>query len=242
MRRKRHVADAIDICKADIAAYTQIWEDAQRAEPDQIVALEQAVAAIEPTLLVDEPRQPASIGGHDDTTSAEYLFALMEAFKAVDDGVFGPVAAVADRLGLEWHEGPPKKDERCLEKAKLAYCDDYARLKDIRRGSMVCPTVGHIVEALQALHSDGATRPEGCQVLRVKNRFDRTYDAKMRSAGYRDVQLNVRVPGTALVAEVQLHLAAAEKLKSTLRDQADGIGRTGHQRYVSFRSIMERLD
>jgi len=61
------------------------------------------------------------------------------------------------------------------------------------------------------------------------------------SAGYRDLQLNIRIPNTELIWELQLHLESIEELKSNLCDDEDDTGRTGHQRYVAFRTIMERL-
>ena len=78
-------------------------------------------------------------------------------------------------------------------------------------------------------------------LFQIKNRFNPTYDAKQISAGYRDLQLNIRIPGTDLIWELQLHLEAIEALKSRLCDAADETGRTGHQRYVVFRTIVERL-
>ena len=81
----------------------------------------------------------------------------------------------------------------------------------------------------------------GLEFCRIKNRFNRTFKATELSAGYRDLQLNVRIPGTGLIWELQIHLADIEKLKSHLRDQDDGSGRTGHARYIAFRTIMELL-
>ena len=63
-----------------------------------------------------------------------------------------------------------------------------------------------------------------------------------QSCGYRDLQFNIQVPGTGLVWELQVHLAAIEGLKTKIQDEADATGRTGHMRYVAFRQIKERLE
>ena len=70
--------------------------------------------------------------------------------------------------------------------------------------------------------------------MRLKNRFAPRYNAKEASAGYRDLQLNIVVPGSGLIWELQLHLEAMEKVKSSG-------GRSGHARYVAFRDVIERL-
>ena len=84
-----------------------------------------------------------------------------------------------------------------MEKVQLAYRNDYSQLKDLRRATIVCPTVGDIVKLLQVLRSR-------LTLLRVKNRFARRFDANNLSAGYRDIQFNVQVPGTKLVWELQV--------------------------------------
>ena len=48
----------------------------------------------------------------------------------------------------------------------------------------------------------------GLDIRRIKNRFHRTYDAAEKSAGHRDLQLNICIPGTGLIWELQIHLAA----------------------------------
>jgi len=156
-------------------------------------------------------------------------------FENQDGTIFADVQSVAEAQSLRFHAGPGKKDERALEKAKLAYADDYSRLKDLRRASIVCPNIHAISMLLLALIAAGV------DICRVKNRFDRKYNATLVSAGYRDLQLNVRIPGTGLIWELQLHLEAVEQLESRLCDEADETGRTGHQRYVAFRTIMERI-
>lgn len=123
-----------------------------------------------------------------------------------------------------------------MEKAKLAYSDDFSKLKDIWRASIVCPSMVSVVQLCRALVSD-----DSIKILRIKNRFARSYQAKEMSAGYRDVQFNLKVPGIGLVWELQVHLAKIQKLKSSLGPTTDHTGRTGHQRYKELRDVTERL-
>jgi len=134
-----------------------------------------------------------------------------------------------------FHAGPRKKDDRAIEKAKLCYDDNYDRLKDMRRASIVCGDITKVVAVMLALEAGGI------DIRRIKNRFDRNYKAAQLSAGHRDLQLNVCIPGTGLIWELQIHLVPIEELKSKLRDLDDGFGSTGHQRNVAFRTIMERI-
>ena len=234
MKKKKALADAGKICDIDIQNYALEWEKVLRTEVDSVVALEVEVQKLESKMPQGEPRQPSQLDGYNNT-SAEYLEVLKMEFEALDHIIFKDSQAAANKRHFVFHAGPPKKDERCLEKASLAYADDYSRLKDLRRASIVCPSVAGIVLLCQDL------AVSNLQLLRVKNRFDRKYQAE-QSAGYRDLQFNIQVPGTGLVWELQVHLAAIEGLKTKIRDEADATGRTGHMRYVAFRQIKERLE
>ena len=108
--------------------------------------------------------------------------------------------------------------------------------QDLRRASIVCKNIAEINDTILRLEAD-----DGINICRIKNRFDRNYNAKDASAGYRDLQLNVVIPETGLIWELQIHLEAIEEQKTQMRDQDDGSGMTGHQRYVAFRTIMERI-
>ena len=125
---------------------------------------------------------------------------------------------------------PAKLNKRCYEKARLCYYNgDLSRLSDLRRASILCPTVAALLDLLRALSVTA-----GIKILRVKNRFARDYDATSESGGYRDLQLNVRAGRTGLIWELQLHLEAIEELKKST-------GTSGHARYVIFRSMLERI-
>ena len=233
-RLARSTADAQAICATDIRIYTQIWARIFGSQADALMNLEQEVTRIQTALPNEEPRQPAEIDGITDTTNSDYLTYLSMAFEDQDNTMFDAVKTVAAQLGLDFRRGPNKKDGRANDKAKLCYDDDYARLKDLRRASIVCRDIATIITVLLALEA------AGIDIRRIKNRFDRKYDAFV-SAGYRDLQLNIRIPGIDLIWELQIHLEAIEEQKTQMRDQDDGSGMTGHQRYVAFRTIMERI-
>merc|ERR1711918_119398 len=63
-----------------------------------------------------------------------------------------------------------------------------------------------------------------------------------KTAGYRDLQILVRVPPLGLFLEVQLHLEAIHNLKVSVASKRDGSGRTGHERYVEFRTLKEKAE
>ena len=219
----------------DIRNYSLEFEGVLETQAADLQNLEQHVGRIQKGLPKEEPRQPTRIDGVTDTTDPCYYDALKRSFQAQDGTIFNSAKAVAAKLGLDLHLGPDKKDGRANDKVDLCYDDDYAMLKDLRRASIVCADVASIITLLLALEA------AGIDIRRVKNRFDRKYNAAEKSAGYRDLQLNVCIPGTGLIWELQIHLEAIEKMKTQMGETDDGTGRTGHQRYVAFRGIMERI-
>jgi hypothetical protein len=230
MRSKWALVDARIMCNEH--SYSCVWEKLLQTEVDSVVALELQVKKLQSNMPQREPRQPSLLQGYK-STAAEYLELLKMEFEERDHFIFEDAKVVASQRQFVFHEGPPKKDKRSLEKARLSYADDFSRLKDLRRASIVCPSMAGIVLLCQDL------AVSNLQLLRVKNRFDRKYEAE-QSAGYRDLQFNVQVPGTGLVWELQVHVAAIEALKTKTRDESDATGRTGHLRYVWFRQIKER--
>ena len=234
LEKKRQAAQ--DICKTDITSYGLLWENVRDRDIHDIVVLEVTVGRMQQNMPpADEQTQPTEIGGVTDTSSPEYLVELEMDFEDHDDTMFDGVETVANALGHDVKRGPNKKKARKEEKAKLAYGGNYSKLKDLRRVSMICKNIKEINDAIIRLEA------AGIDICRVKNRFDRRYMAAELSAGYRDLQLNIRIPGTGLIWELQIHLEAIEALKSELCDVADESGRTGHQRYIAYRTIMERL-
>eukprot|EP00960_Hanusia_phi_P077632 768720-Hanusia_phi.AAC.1 len=78
-----------------------------------------------------------------------------------------------------------KSIDRCVEKISRAYAGDVSRLFDIVRQSIVFENLSSLQRCLEMIAEDSEL-----QVIRVKNRFDRSYDPR-QTGGYRDVCLNV---------------------------------------------------
>jgi len=120
-----------------------------------LIELENEVSKIKSKMPVEEPRQPTKIDGESNTKTSDYLFNLNEAFEDKDDTIFTDVKAVAKEQKRKFVKGPDKNDDRALEKGKLAYGDDYSRLKDLRRASIICPNIKAIILLLLALIAAG---------------------------------------------------------------------------------------
>jgi len=127
------------------------------------------------------------------------------------------------------HAGTQKGGDRAVQKVMRSYAGDASRLLDICRGALAFLDVQSLCDALKLISRDSDVR-----LLRIKNRFDRSYDDS-KSAGYRDVSLvmqfvtkeayHLGVEGHC--CELQLHI---EKL---YRSKTDG----GHKRYVQWRNM-----
>ena len=239
VRIEQELQNAIAICDDDIRSYSLIFEGVLKNQVNDLVQLEKVVARIDDSLekqayaVVQPP-----MDGCESATSADYLELLKMEFEDWDDTIYHEARAVAESMGLAFRVGPHKKNDRAMEKARLAYRGRYDLLKDLRRASIVCPDIATVCTLVEYIADISKS---GLQVVRIKNRFARSYNANKESAGYRDLQFNVLVPKTQLIWELQVHLKDIEALKTKLRDQADPYGRTGHQRYVAFRTITERI-
>ena len=92
---------------------------------------------------------------------------------------------------------------------------DVSRLVDVCRQSIVFQTVDNITVCLESIAEDPDIR-----VLRVKNRLDPGFDARL-SAGYRDLALNLQIVSAQTkalgidshVCEMQLMLQSVAELK-----------------------------
>ena len=227
------MTDAKAICDTDIVKYGQANEHILKNEGADVDRLAAVIESL--SLPEGEPLQPQDLGGYGPRDS-EYVVMLNMSFEAIENTIYEETRGVAKSLNLAFKPGPPKKDERVFEKSALAYDGDFSYVKDFRRASIICETMSEMVHLVDVL-----SNTEGIEILRVKNRFDRKYVAKELSAGYRDLQMNIRARGTMLVWELQLHLAAIELLKTSMTNEKDENGRTGHGRYVAYREIMERV-
>ena len=84
-------------------------------------------------------------------TDSDYLTDLEVEFEEHDGTIYVEAAATAKELGCVFIKGPHKKSERSREKARLSYQGDFARLKDIRRASIVCVSVADMCKLLPVL-------------------------------------------------------------------------------------------
>merc|ERR1712137_281603 len=104
----------------------------------------------------------------------------------------------------------------------MGYGDDATRLCDLVRGSIVYQSLAGIRLGLEKI-------AERVDIVRLKNRFDPSYDAD-QTAGYRDVSLLFQViVGSSErrhICECQLQHQEIYRRKT----------RGGHARYKSFRN------
>jgi len=127
---------------------------------------------------------------------------------------------------IKW--GRLKNVSRSVEKLFRSYGEDVSRLVDVCRQSIVFDSVGNMITCVRAIAAD----PE-IQVVRTKNRLDPAFDSS-RTAGYRDVSINVRILNkdtvrlclAAHVCEVLLLMKPFAELKHE----------EGHKRYIQFRN------
>lgn len=90
---------------------------------------------------------------------------------------------------------PLKGAKRAAEKCKADYGGDWSQLRDIVRGTISVPTMGHIKQAIEHMKAAGLEIAQ-----KPKNRFD-----KPTAEGYRDLMTFVKLPN-GMVAELQLHV------------------------------------
>ena len=114
-----------------------------------------------------------------------------------------------------------------------AVVDRVQRITDYERRSGVCPTFREIMAAIREIVAAGFV------VLRIKNRFAKSNKTAVDTGGYRDLRLLVYVVDTKLLLEIQLHLECMYKLKTSVSQNKDANGKTGHERYVEFRQLKE---
>jgi len=82
----------------------------------------------------------------------------------------------------------------------------------------------------------------GLDILRLKNRFALRDKMAKSTARYRDCQLLVRVRGSELIMEVQLHLEIMLVVQQKLADIEDDHGRSGQERYIEFRNMRDTAE
>ena len=107
--------------------------------------------------------------------------------------------------------GSVKKLRRFGFKTEDKYDGDYGQCHDLVRATIEVGTLAEVAEVAELIH-----KSPGVLVVRVKNRFDPSYDA-LPIGGYRDLQLLVvfeEAPGVWRWAELQINLAEMVAIKS----------------------------
>lgn len=92
---------------------------------------------------------------------------------------------------------PLKGAKRAHEKVEADYGGDYSQLRDMVRGTISVPTMGHVKQALAHIKEAGLEL-----AMKPKDRF-----AKPTNEGYRDLMTFVKLPN-GMVAELQIHVKA----------------------------------
>ena len=165
----------------------------------------------------------------------EYANGIRNALLPVVEKLDTVFKAMASEIpGVEYLRGPPKKNDRLFQKARLSYKGNVRRITDFERCSFVCvdfPTMIVIFNALTKV----------VKKVRIKNRFSKNNKEGTESGGYRDLQTVVLLQGDLLL-EIQIHLALFYKLKTEVAGDTDARGQTGHQRYIQFRQLKEKAE
>ena len=174
-----------------------------------------------------EPKRQAAADLHD-------LFCEAD---ALNDVLHAKLWDLCEAHGGHFHRADVKAEARALQKVHRTYRDDWTKLCDLCRGSLVFDSLPPMEACLRAIGAD-----EELLVLRVgddKMRLREDFDAAALSGGYRDIQLCVRLDNAETRArgvhqhraEVQLHLSSVLALKSQ---------GGGHKNYVLCRNLRGR--
>jgi hypothetical protein len=138
-------------------------------------------------------------------SSKRYLTRMLTVYNGTGakyDVVVNPLremVAVCERIvarfgaGVKLVPGPPKTEERIMEKARDGE-GNYAAIRDVGRLSLIIEDFLLMPDVVEALFDC-----QDFEVSRIKNRLDPDH-----TAGYRDVQLLVREPKGKWIVEVQV--------------------------------------
>jgi hypothetical protein len=161
------------------------------------------------------------------------MLQLFEGWLA-DGSAFAGCVTIGAELGVEWHQGKLKKEQRILEKALLRE-NRFNEIRDYARGCFIVDDLGDIARILSRIETGTEYR-----IARTKNRFAIEYDAH-ESSGYRDFQLLAEINGGYLV-EIQIIPRQMYNIKSKLGQAVERVGNasiSGHGAYKEYRSIRE---
>jgi len=254
MKFEQAKTKAINLTQKDYEKYQAVWMTTLAEHKSDLDRLQQVWTQRVTPLPKSQKRQPGNSG-----SVGKPLFFLWRKWVIKQDPTIAALFSVADQVNPElqkkceqwsqtlpccesehkghlakFHPGSVKKTERALVKVYRSYDEDIGRLCDLCRCSLVFATVGDMATGLEMICQDKDIEVQSCSPL--KQRFAIDYNDKM-SAGYRDVQLSVKVKtpsnksnGKAAenhLCEVQLHLKAFYEKK----------GQGGHANYKISRNL-----
>ena len=177
-------------------------------------------ACLEPLLLHKVQEWAAVSGGYFPCKAAGGGAAYV---RYTHDSLKGPG-------GPEFQWCKLKAASRAMEKVVRSYGEDASRLVDVCRQAVVFDTLRDVRACLAAMTADTEV-----ELVRVKNRCDPGYDAALLSAGYRDVNVNLRLRCKAAQRlGVDLHVCEVLLL---LRGIAEVKSEEGHANYVASRNL-----
>ena len=111
---------------------------------------------------------------------------------------------ITDAGGV-FQQGPLKKEVRVREKMENDYDNDHTRVVDIVRDSGVFTTMASYLVAVEKLLGGDC----GLEVVRFKDRLA----GGGNSFGYRDLMMNLKLPDSEHIGELQLHLKPIMDIK-----------------------------
>ena len=115
---------------------------------------------------------------------------------------------------------PLKGEKRAKEKVESDYGGDWSQLRDVVRGTISVPTMGHVKQTVAHLKAAGIELAQ-----KPKDRF-----AKPTGEGYRDLMTFVKLPN-GMLAELQIHVKGMTLAKEK-----------GHKHYEVTRSLQGKYN
>jgi hypothetical protein len=160
--------------------------------------LEEVFGRIDPTVQAGVRRLRA-IGADGDVEFREVLNELAKSLGACTV----PIARFAHELRYDGGPvvivAPMKGERRILEKALTHYLGDVSLVQDLVRGSVA---VDHPLDVrVVADRTLAMLRRRGIDIAEIEDHFTNT-----SAGGYRDFQINFRLPRTRVIGELQLHV------------------------------------
>lgn len=141
---------------------------------------------------------------------------------------------IASKLGAEAMTAPLKGGARLLEKHVLENNGQVELMRDMVRGSIIVKSMDDVPAAIEAVRA-AFPLVEG----RLKNRFE-----KPLSTGYRDVLMNVHLPG-GIPGEVQIHIPemiAAKSIGHKVYDVSRSMtGGASNPEYAKLEGLQSRI-